>query len=63
MEKDKVIEWLEQNMNKHDWFYYEYDPNIDNLINCYYKHNNRHFCVFYKNVIEELIEKEVTIDD
>lgn len=56
--QDKVIEWLEENMNKQDYLYFEYNTKLENIINCYFKEDNRHFCILYKNVIEEIIKKE-----
>lgn len=56
--EDKVIEWLENNMNKQGYFYYVQNPKVKSLIDCYWKFDDSHFAVFYREIIEEIIDNE-----
>lgn len=55
--QDKVMEWLDANMNKNDIFYFKQTAN-ENIIDCYFKVEETRFCTFYRDVIEELLEGE-----
>lgn len=50
----KEIEWLEVNMNKNGLFYFKENGL---LIDCYFKEGNKHFCVFYKDVITDILKE------
>ena len=54
--EDKVIEWLEVNVNKNDEFYFRPGKMIDNYIHCHLKADDTHLCTFYRDVIEKLLE-------
>lgn len=54
---DKVIEWLEKNVNK-DGSLYFLQGMYPGYIHCYFKSDDRQFCTFYRDCIEELIKRE-----
>lgn len=55
---DKVIEWLEKNMNDLGLFYFVPGVTVDNYIHCYFKSDNTMFCTLYRDVIEKILEEE-----
>ncbi|MBO7615004.1 MAG: hypothetical protein J6T15_04850 [Bacilli bacterium] len=55
---NKRIEWLENNMNKFNYFYFKENKEDKNIIDCYWKGNDKSFCVFYGGIIDKLIEDE-----
>ncbi len=57
-QEQKIMEWLENNMQVNNLFYFKQDLHNKNIINCYYKHTNLHFCEFYKNKIDMLITNQ-----
>lgn len=52
---DPCIEWLENNFNGYDLFYFTTEEGND-VINCYFKSDNTKFCSFSKNVIRGILE-------
>lgn len=56
--QDKVMEWLDANMNKNDMFYFEQCHSNYNYIFCYFKQFDILFCTFYRDAIEELLEED-----
>lgn len=54
----EIMRWLENNMQVNNLFYFKQDLNNQNIINCYYKRTNVHFCEFYKDKIEMLIKNQ-----
>lgn len=58
MRKDqinKVFEWLEENMNKHDFYYFKMQD--VNQITAYWKIDNKPFAQFYVKPILKIIEE------
>ena len=55
---NKYIEWLENNMNRNELFYFEEDPTNENCINCFFKVDKSKWCVFYKNILDEVLREE-----
>lgn len=55
---NKYIEWLENNMNNYNLFYFEESSTDANAINCYFKSDKTHFCIFLKDVIDTIISQE-----
>ena len=56
--ENKYIEWLENNFNSHNLFYFEEDPNVDNNILCKNKETDKVFATFYKNIIDKILGEE-----
>lgn len=56
--EDKAIQWLENNMNTNDLFYFKQNKDIKSIIDCYFKIDDRKFCVFYREIIEQIIYQE-----
>lgn len=57
-DENKYIEWLENNMNRYELFYFKEDEKNDNLINCFFKIDDSKFSVFYKNIIDLILGEE-----
>lgn len=55
---NKYIEWLENNMNGYDLFYFKEDPDNDNQILCFFKVDDSKWCTFYKNIIDKILVSE-----
>lgn len=60
-QEQNIMEWLELNMNKDKLFYFHQNGGNKNIIDCYFKCDNTHFCEFYKNQIERLINEQEEI--
>ena len=56
--KDKAIAWLETVMNESGIFYFLPSNTINNYIHCYFKADGTHFCTFYRDAIEKVMEEE-----
>ena len=52
---NKYIEWLENNMNHYDLFYFKESEDGDNTIRCFFKDDDSQFAVFYKKIIDEIL--------
>ncbi|WP_298061745.1 hypothetical protein [uncultured Rikenella sp.] len=63
MKDKKVLDWLEKNMNKQHLFYFRDNDNDENIIDCYFKKNNKHFCIFYRQVILKCIDENIEISN
>lgn len=57
----KIMNWLEKNMQVNNLFSFVQDLNNKNIINCYYRCTNIHFCEFYKDKIEMVIKNQEEI--
>lgn len=55
---NKYIEWLENNMNGYDLFYFEESNADPDKVVCYFKSDNKKFCDFYKSIIDGIISSE-----
>lgn len=56
--QDKVMEWLDANMNKTGLFYFKENSENNNYIHCFFKKSSILFCTFYRDAIEELLKEE-----
>ena len=45
-------------MNRNELFYFEEDPTNENCINCFFKVDKSKWCVFYKNILDEVLREE-----
>ena len=52
---NKYIEWLENNMNSYELFYYK---DCGDIIKCYSKSDDSEYCIFYKNIIDNILGEE-----
>lgn len=52
----KIMNWVEKNMQVNNLFYFVQDLNNKNIINCYYKSDNTLFCELYKSKIAAIIQ-------
>lgn len=59
--ENQIIEWLQKHMNENDLFYFHQNDNNKNIIDCYFKCDDTHFCEFYKEKIERLINEQEEI--
>ena len=55
--ENKYIEWLENNMNNYNLFYFLDEENT-NFVSCFFKSDNTKFCTFYKNILDGIISSE-----
>lgn len=53
--EDPCIEWLENNFNSYDLFYFTSSEGT-NIINCYFKSDNSLYCTFYRSLIKRILE-------
>lgn len=53
---NKYIEWLENNMNGYDLFYFSVGSGDE--VDCFLKSDNSKFCVFYKHILDTIINGE-----
>ena len=56
--EDKVIKWLEENVNKKDMYYFKESATDKNIIECYNKESNNFVCVFHREIIEESMHED-----
>ena len=52
---NKYIEWLENNMNHYDLFYFKESESEEGIIECFFKDDDTKFAKFYKKIIEEIL--------
>lgn len=56
-----IMNWIEENMNKDKLFYFHQNDSNKNIIDCYFKCDDTHFCEFYKDRIARLINEQEKI--
>jgi hypothetical protein len=55
-DENKYIEWLENNMNRYELFYFK--DIDDDTVKAYFKADGREFCTFYKKILDEILSEE-----
>ncbi len=56
--ENKYIEWLENNMNKYNLFYFKERSDQDDTIECRYLIEDSLHCTFSKLVIDQILGRE-----
>ncbi len=63
MEDKEILKWLNDNMNKYDLFYFKDNTEDDNIIDCFYKEDDRLFCIYYRDTIQSCIDENMGISN
>ena len=53
----KEIQWLEQNANKTNLFYFKENEKDKEIIDCYFKSNNKLFAIYNKDIINKIMKE------
>ena len=56
--EDKEIEWLEENVNKRDMYYFKQNEKDENIIECYNKESNTFLLVFRREIIKQVMQED-----
>ena len=56
--KDKEIEWLEENVNKRDMYYFKQNEEDENIIECYNKESDIFLLVFHREIIKQVMQED-----